>query len=243
MNINRFVHNGDISCTFCKGCLESIFHLLFDCPMSKMVFDSASLSFNIGGTLENVNDILMDWMEHDTRFSFTRRACILWNIWKMRNDMVFQGVNFSVILILKKVSHDVGLCMVNYLDEIDREGINPQQQQWIPPDDNYVKINTDAALIRNKGTTGAVAQDHRGVFLGRETITFDATSSIMDEAIVCRLGITLAKILSVDNVIFEGDAKNVTTAILGDSRDIPWNICSVIPEIKHEASSFDDAKF
>ncbi|XP_026416817.1 uncharacterized protein LOC113312272 [Papaver somniferum] len=125
----------------------------------------------------------------------------------------------------------------------DREGINPQQQQWIPPDDNYVKINTDAALIRNKGTTGAVAQDHRGVFLGRETITFDATSSIMDEAIVCRLGITLAKILSVDNVIFEGDAKNVTTAILGDSRDIPWNICSVIPEIKHEASSFDDAKF
>ncbi|RZC71148.1 hypothetical protein C5167_034351 [Papaver somniferum] len=82
----------------------------------------------------------------------------------------------------------------------------------------------DADFVPNKGTAGAIAQDHMGYFLGCETITFDATPPLLAESIACRLGVKLVKSLSLTKVVFEGDAKNVTTAILGQSRDIPWSI-------------------
>lgn len=106
-----------------------------------------------------------------------------------------------------------------------------------------MKINVDAAFVPNKGAAGAVAQDHRGNFLGCETTTFDATSSLLAESIAFNLGVSLAKNLALPRVIIEGDAKGVSTAILGDTQNIPWSIRSVVLKIRNESSSFTDIKF
>lgn len=44
-------------------------------------------------------------------------------------------------------------------------------------------------------------------------------------------------------IIIEGDATNVTDAVLGDHRDIPWSINSVVRQIKDIARKFNDVEF
>lgn len=53
----------------------------------------------------------------------------------------------------------------------------------------------------------------------------------------------LSKSLRIHNVIIEGDALHVTSAVLGDSRDIPWSIRSVILEIRRSVGSFASVQF
>ncbi|XP_026396122.1 uncharacterized protein LOC113290752 [Papaver somniferum] len=157
--------------------------------------------------------------------------------------MVFSGHVFSSEVIPRKDALDFNLCTRQHQSPSPKMAQGTDILQWTPPYASFIKINVDAAFVPNKGATGAIAQDHDGQFLGCETSTFDATSSLMAESFACKLGISLAKSLSLQHVIIEGDAKNVTSTILGDSRDIPWSIRSVILDIRNEANSLDNIRF
>lgn len=61
----------------------------------------------------------------------------------------------------------------------------------------------------------------RGITIGCGTIIFDAASPSFAETNACRLGMELGKRLHFSNIIIEGDASNVTDAVLGDTREHP----------------------
>ncbi|XP_026436928.1 uncharacterized protein LOC113334921 [Papaver somniferum] len=159
----------------------------------------------------NIQQLIDDWMENNTNNSFIMKMCIIWNLWKMRNDMVF--------------SQDT------------------RSHQWSPPHIPCVKINVDAAFIPNNGAAGAIARDHNGVFLGCGTCNFDSTSSLLVESLACKLGLELGKRLGLEEFIIEGDATNVTSAVLGEVSQIPWSIRSTILEVRNMASSFINVSF
>ncbi|XP_026416632.1 uncharacterized protein LOC113312080 [Papaver somniferum] len=176
--------------------------------------------------------------------SFIMRVCIIWNLWKLRNGMVFSNEVFSVNNVLHKAYQDFKLCLDNSAtDDHQINELSSSNIFWSPPEPHYVKISVDAAFIPNNGAAGAVAQDHNGNFLGCATITFDATSSLLAEAIACKLGIEAGIKFGFNKVVIEGDASNVTNAILGASRDISWSIRSVILKVKDAIPSFVDIKF
>ncbi|XP_026411046.1 uncharacterized protein LOC113306310 [Papaver somniferum] len=106
-----------------------------------------------------------------------------------------------------------------------------------------IEINVDAAFISNNGAAGAIARDHNGMFLGCVTGTFDSTSSLLAESLACKLGVELGIRFGLTKVIIEGDALNVTAAVLGNVSDIPWSIRSVILEVRELSNSFTDINF
>ncbi|XP_026432279.1 uncharacterized protein LOC113329640 [Papaver somniferum] len=95
----------------------------------------------------------------------------------------------------------------------------------------------------NGNSTGAVARDVNGRFLGCAFITFMETSPLLAKSVACRLGMELGKDLNYDKVIIEGDALNITTAVNGDVQEIPWSIRSEIFKIKDLASLFTVVNF
>ncbi|XP_026459709.1 uncharacterized protein LOC113360415 [Papaver somniferum] len=158
----------------------------------------------------------------------------------MRNDIILSNASFSSSLILPKYAYDFSLSTSNQV-VLQEPHIDGPQSHWIPPEKSYIKINIDAEFNPNQGVVGAIAQDHMSIFLGCETITFDETSPLMAESFAYGLGVSMARRLSLSRVIIEGDAKNVTTTVLGDS--IPWSIRLVILDICSKAISFENIKF
>lgn len=78
----------DNRCQSCRGESDSINHLLFECCFARLVwngFDEASVFTNLHYLL-NLNNI-SHLNEEDKRVW----SWILWNLWKRRNEMLFEG--------------------------------------------------------------------------------------------------------------------------------------------------------
>lgn len=95
-NIARFNPSIDNRCTFCSQSTESIYHLLFGCWFTKNVFCDFPFNFPVISGSQDVKHIITTWLQVcDGGNTFILGSCLLWNIWKMRNDMVFSDVQFS----------------------------------------------------------------------------------------------------------------------------------------------------
>ncbi|XP_026396063.1 uncharacterized protein LOC113290696 [Papaver somniferum] len=200
----------------------------------------AGLEYDCSYPDADVHHIILDWMDNNMDLNFIRCVCIIWNLWKTRNDIIFSRGNFATTKIIKKATQDFELCMENYLGTRISQS---SSQQWSPPAPQYVKINVDADFIPNNGAAGAVARDQNGNFLGCTSTTFMVTSSLLAEAMACNLGIQLGLRFNFSKIEIEGDAANVTEAVLGEVRNIPWSIRSKILKIKDVVHSFEDVKF
>ncbi|XP_026419822.1 uncharacterized protein LOC113315786 [Papaver somniferum] len=171
-----------------------------------MVFQAAGLESEILVNEGSPKQIIKNWIENDSEHKFVMKVCILWNIWKSRNDIIFSHGSFSVQLILKKASQDFDLCMENLLKNSENSSFTIQT--WLPPEHPFIKINVDATFIPNNGAAGVVDRDYEGRFLGCVAITFMETSPLLEESVACRLGVELGKYMNIDRIIIEGDALN-----------------------------------
>lgn len=89
-NLAKRRHVDDLTCVFCNE-LESIQHLFFDCIVAK----------NIWGTVAEIVDFPVPCSFSDLAIFWKQRkiaelinifsAAILWGLWLLRNDIVFQG--------------------------------------------------------------------------------------------------------------------------------------------------------
>jgi hypothetical protein len=80
----------DMSCMFCSE-LESCHHLFFDCFVAKLVWPVISeiLGVSVGTNFESV----ARWWLSNEKNSVINVLCTatIWSLWKLRNDMYFQG--------------------------------------------------------------------------------------------------------------------------------------------------------
>ena len=77
-------------CMFCSE-EESISHLFFDCVVAKLIWKQVAIFFdvNIGTSYISVAQYWPANSKHACLNSVV--ACVLWNIWKLRNDHVFNN--------------------------------------------------------------------------------------------------------------------------------------------------------
>ncbi|XP_024190654.1 uncharacterized protein LOC112194668 [Rosa chinensis] len=81
---------------------------------------------------------------------------------------------------------------------------------WTPPPPNYVKVNSDTAwLAPNSTGLGVIIQDVSGSLLGGSTIPVNCSSVTIAEANALLTGVNLAITVSLKNVIFELDSKDL----------------------------------
>ena len=92
-NLKKRNLNKPEDCVFCSG-KETVGHLFFDCLVAKLIWKDISdfLGFDIGA---NLNSIAHYWIA-DSRHAALNMICsaVLWSIWTLRNDFVFNGLTW-----------------------------------------------------------------------------------------------------------------------------------------------------
>ncbi|CAN6562363.1 unnamed protein product [Malus baccata var. baccata] len=138
---------------------------------------------------------------------------LLWDIWKQRNDMVWNG--FSI------PSQEVVLRVEGWLHEFQKwhkraaKKASREVQQWQKPKIGWVKCNFDGAWSRNdlRGM-GWVARDFTGVLqtagASREMYCHSALAA---EAVAIRQALEVCGDNGFDNVIVQSDAKVIIQMI------------------------------
>jgi ribonuclease HI len=109
-----------------------------------------------------------------------------------------------------------------------------------PPPQGLMKINIDAAILKNAGlsSAAAVARNEAGVFLGASSVTMEGiTDSETMEILACREGLALANDLSLRRVQMASDCINAVRSFSGPTLGIYGHI---IKEIMAVATSFQE---
>ena len=119
-----------------------------------------------------------------------------------------------------------------------------EPQCWEPPDEGWVKVNSDGAVSKCgvKGGGGAVLRDHNGAFLAA---TCHYYPNIVDpeaiEVLACRRALQLAADINATRVHLELDAQAVVNMLKHSARNLsangPW-----IEEVKALLGSFVEYK-
>ncbi|KAI3949405.1 hypothetical protein MKW92_016224 [Papaver armeniacum] len=242
MKFNSHVHN---VCPLCTTEEESINHLLFACQFSKAIFQKSPLSIDIPDGVIPM-DIIQHWLEQeDQGIMLNLGSCIVWNIWKMRNDRVFKNIQTSVPQCIQKALQDFNVFDLHHaLNFCSSVPITQQNvTNWEPPPMFYIKINVDSSYNNGRGAAAVIARDSSGIYLGSGAFCFDAFSSTVAESKAYGLGIQLARRLQVAKIIVEGDAEEIPKDIIGNSNDIPWSIRSTILSIQDRVKDFSEVSF
>ncbi|KAK8496590.1 hypothetical protein V6N12_003523 [Hibiscus sabdariffa] len=100
-------------------------------------------------------------------------SAVLWNIWKQRNDRVFNGVTEewgSVVTRSRWLAASSAAAATNLRYQQVRAlgtGAAVSPINWCPPDAGWVKLNTDGARfsVDGRASCGGVLRDHNGVWI------------------------------------------------------------------------------
>ncbi|XP_026416973.1 uncharacterized protein LOC113312434 [Papaver somniferum] len=192
-----------------------------------------------------MDDIQLWLNQADQGMMLNLGSCILWKIWKMRNDKIFNSNQPSVPVCIRKALEDFKNFdlhhALNYCASTTIQRKNTVH--WQPPTLFYIKINVDVAYNNGKGVAATVARDSYGRHLGSAAFCFDSFSSTVAEAKAYGLGLQLARRLQISNIIIEGDAEEIPKAITGNTNDIPLSIRSTVLSIQDRVKDFNEISF
>lgn len=157
---------------------ESINHILFDCTFARLVWARSSIPHPKNGfsgvsiytnmnylfTLRNLNRL----REEDKRVW----PWILWNLWKKKNEMCFEGRCLTAVDLVRKAYEEAAEWLV--AQAIEKEWTETEQtkstkepRKWTPPDPGWVMCNIGMDYSKKKGLVGGawVLRNERGVVM------------------------------------------------------------------------------
>jgi ribonuclease HI len=113
---------------------------------------------------------------------------------------------------------------------------------WRPPQEGWIKCNTDAAFYPHQGhgATGAVLRDGSGLFVGGRAQWYPhGLDALTLEALACRDGVALARSKGVSRLILETDSQEFVK-LWKDSTTQRSRIVSIIRETREISLCFAD---
>jgi hypothetical protein len=140
-------------------------------------------------------------------------------IWMRRNAYIYEGTFTHPDGIVRDVER-----AVNEYEQVNKtEGQQSaksvsRQVQWTKPEEGWLKVNVDAAV--DKMGFGILLRDHEGKVLAAKCMMkMGVWESTAAEAMAAYHGIALCQERGVPNIILEGDAKQITVAILANGKN------------------------
>ncbi|KAG2314484.1 hypothetical protein Bca52824_017606 [Brassica carinata] len=150
--------------------------MLFHCCFARQVWALSSIpnpkdGFADESVFANINFFLN--LESVRRLSEEQRRVwpwIMWNLWKRRNEVVFEGRCLNALEMVQKASKEA--------DEW-----SAAQAKWTPPEPDWVMCNVGMEFAKSKNLVGGawVLRNERGVVLCHSRRAFSGVKS-RDEA-------------------------------------------------------------
>ena len=93
-NLGKCREVSDPTCLFCSE-KESISHLFFECCVARNIWliISELLNQDIGANFESIARFWVANKRH--KFTNVVASSVIWSLWKLRNEMCFQGVTWT----------------------------------------------------------------------------------------------------------------------------------------------------
>ncbi|VAH55417.1 unnamed protein product [Triticum turgidum subsp. durum] len=183
---------------------EDLMHALVHCSHAKRFSKEASLLFEVNLPRLHpstwVRDILCDsqFSENDCATIIT----IMWAIWMSHNRRTHDQEIIDPAASVRRIREDLAL------SDIPRQSFIPLPGHgWQPPEDECIKINTDAAIHRNAGNTGlgGVARSSSAVLGAWCKPYVGVTDPFIAEVLSLREGVIFAKLRGYAHVRLESD--------------------------------------
>ncbi|TVU18379.1 hypothetical protein EJB05_34470, partial [Eragrostis curvula] len=200
-------------CEACGDPAENLFHITMECSYAKRFWEAVQEV--MGVKLPDLHPLT--WAKDIISGQVCSLAdanvivCGAWSLWSGRNARNHGKSHWNATAAVKhiaKMLEDL-VCMETY-NEPEKVRI---QERWKPPDQGWVKVNTDGAfgIASATGASGAVLRDELGVLLAAEGRWLKHMADPLTvEAMAARNGLLLVVALGYNQVILEVD--NLTLA-------------------------------
>jgi hypothetical protein len=204
---------GDQICPICTIEIESVLHILWECPAAVDVWSSGPRSLQkCSGGAVSLSSVLETLIKRCSSMYIEIWAVLARKLWLRRNSVVFGGVFTSPNQLMREVVisiEDFKRANVPTEKENDFQAIPVPPVQWKALSLGLYKINWDAAIdMKNRRMgVGIIARDYQGLVVAACSLTLhDHTDSLVAEAWAALHAIVLAKESGLLDIILEGDA-------------------------------------
>ncbi|XVF82801.1 hypothetical protein PTKIN_Ptkin16aG0079000 [Pterospermum kingtungense] len=167
---------------------------------------------------------------------FEEGLVVMWALWNWRNKKIKEGVKIDAKIVVRR--------SLSYLHEFKKAQLKEANLTtaltWKPPDGTTYKVNFDGAVHMEEavGGAGVVIRDWRGHIIGAMHATTNGISTAeLAEAKAATIALNFAKDLGLSNIILEGDASNIITAINSSQLDLS-PIGNLIEEVRAICKDF-----
>jgi hypothetical protein len=199
--------------------------LFFNCEAVKEAWIVMGLSQVIQSRMHvftNARELIFDMCRKETESNASKAAVLVWIIWQIRNNKVWNDGNISAAQAgMQAAAYWQQWASVN---EVFQEHNQPRQQrssssytvQWQQPPVGVLKCNVDASFFDANGATGWgwCLRDSRGHFqLAGTNIVHSPYSVVEGEALAVIEAMEEMILRGFHYVIFESDSKLVVDAI------------------------------
>jgi hypothetical protein len=157
---------------------------------------------------------------------FASVACDI--LWFYRNKAFHDGVTFEA----RKVSTHINKIAFEHFQAWNSVSDAPMDK-CIPPAPNWIKINFDTAIQDDFSAQAIVCHTSDGTIIHMASLISPSCSPNMGEAFATQLAISVARSLSLDRFILEGDSLVVIQALNTPFSDQDWRISPVIMSYLH----------
>lgn len=209
-------------CMFCGEMKETINHILFLCPFTRLVW---ALS-NIPSPLMGYGSSIFQNLHHlfslqnfglASPIPIATFTWILWNIWKNRNSMLFEGFSLRPDVLLQKAWDDSNEWSLVHLQvPRDNKMISHPNSSWCPPFSGEVKCNIGFAWTKRFAISGAswVVRDCLGNVLLHSRRSYVNVTSAFDAKIKSwEWALESMHSLNMEKVIFGASTLEIIQAL------------------------------
>ncbi|XP_026416681.1 uncharacterized protein LOC113312143 [Papaver somniferum] len=240
-------------CQRCRNENETITHLLIHCNYATTVWSVISLE--VYQEVRNISDVrqwVKSWCNPDNNISFNKTLIInkivitMWFIWKSRCELVFDNNRCNVSSLKHSI---ITFSNENKIQSSFRDNQNQNSniitrgnsintrsnRNWNPHPRGKIKINIDASVLPNSFHTGIalIIRDFTGKMVEAWTLVERTRDVAQAKAMAVLKALQWILQLQLQNVIVEGDNKEVMDSINGDSIITRWENSNIIRECQH----------
>ena len=189
---------------------ETVEHLLWDCSFTKKVWSTSNIPFDSNGlSFMHFKDFLLHliFKQHMCSELLELIVTTAWSIWFNRNKTRLGNACQSP----HEIIHKARVLLLEYQHAHLRPPLfkNDSDTRWVPPVFPWYKVNVDAVVFSNLGTTriGVIIRDHEGSVIAAMSKRLplslgplEAEAKAMDEAVL------FAWEVRIRDIIFETDS-------------------------------------